>query len=478
MLMIRTSEWPAPDGTPRAERSSMHAKSADERRVRTRRTLLVSHRFQSAAAPGPPRKVEKAIVMSTSSVRGSSARSLIWGSAAALAGMAAVAQQNALNAERKFPPKGTFLNVHSIRLHMIDTGGPGPAVILLHGNGVTLADMEISGLISRAAHRHRVVAFDRPGFGYSYRPRTTIWTPAAQANLLSAAFEMMGIEEAVVVGHSWGCMVALALALNHPRLVTGLVLVAGYYFPTPRIDVPLFAPPAIPVIGDVVRYTIAPLVGQLIKNKVIRKLFSPQRVPSRFSADFPTELSLRPGQIRAASEETGLMVSSAAAAAGRYKELQMPITIMAGTADEVADPRRQSLRLHDTINHSRLLLLLSQKVAADGEENHLFGKIHGSAVGRLGMGLPRSNDVEARFSAYVEGLTSVIGHADRVKPFRDYCLGLIMPGERKSVEPMAAITAPERTAAQHQSLLHFIGEGRWSDEEVLAKVRELVLPEL
>src|SRR6476660_3497480 len=95
-----------------------------------------------------------------------------------------------------------------------------------------------------------------------------------------------------------------------------------------------------------------------------------------------------------------------------------------------------------------------------------------------GMGLPRSNDGEARFSAYVEGLTSVIGHADRAKPLRDYCLGLMMPCERKSVEPIAAITAPERTAAQHQSLLHFIGEGRWSDEKVLAKVRELVLPEL
>src|SRR3979411_1547270 len=94
------------------------------------------------------------------------------------------------------------------------------------------------------------------------------------------------------------------------------------------------------------------------------------------------------------------------------------------------------------------------------------------------MGLPRSNDSASRFSAYVEGLTSVIGHADRAKPLRDYCLGLMMPCERKSVEPMAAITAPERTAAQHQSLLHFVGEGKWSDERVLAKVRELLLPEV
>src|SRR5438132_13135891 len=68
-----------------------------------------------------------------------------------------------------------------------------------------------------------------------------------------------------------------------------------------------------------------------------------------------------------------------------------------------------------------------------------------------------------------------LGHADRISPLRDYCTGLILPGERKSVEPMAARTAPARTAAQHQSLLHFVGVATWSDEKVLAKVRELVL---
>ena len=90
----------------------------------------------------------------------------------------------------------------------------------------------------------------------------------------------------------------------------------------------------------------------------------------------------------------------------------------------------------------------------------------------------RSFGSEQRFSAYIDALVSVIGHADRAKPLRDYCSGLVMPCERKSVEPMAALTAPERTGAQHQSLLHFVGEGRWSDEKVLAKVREFVLPRI
>lgn len=87
-----------------------------------------------------------------------------------------------------------------------------------------------------------------------------------------------------------------------------------------------------------------------------------------------------------------------------------------------------------------------------------------------------AEDTESRFVAYVEGLTSVIGHADRVGPLRDYCTGLVMPCERKSVEPIAAVTAPARVGAQHQSLLHFVGEAAWSDEKVLAKVREMVLP--
>src|SRR5215469_9547846 len=85
---------------------------------------------------------------------------------------------------------------------------------------------------------------------------------------------------------------------------------------------------------------------------------------------------------------------------------------------------------------------------------------------------------QERFARYVSGLVEVIGHADRADPLRDYCLGLLMPGERKSVEPMAAVTAPARVSAQHQSLLHFVANAPWSDERVLAKVPELVLPSL
>jgi SRSO17 transposase len=94
------------------------------------------------------------------------------------------------------------------------------------------------------------------------------------------------------------------------------------------------------------------------------------------------------------------------------------------------------------------------------------------------MVLRQVDDGESRFEVFAKGLASVIGHEDRERPLRDYFIGLIMPCERKSVEPMAAVTAPTRVAAQHQSLLHFVGQSPWSDERMLSKVCEMVLPEM
>ena len=86
-----------------------------------------------------------------------------------------------------------------------------------------------------------------------------------------------------------------------------------------------------------------------------------------------------------------------------------------------------------------------------------------------GMDGGSSEGSEARFAAYVEALGAVLGHVDRQQPMHDYCLGLLMPIERKSVEPMAAVTAPAQVAAKHQSLLHFVGNAPWSDAAMLAK---------
>jgi len=92
------------------------------------------------------------------------------------------------------------------------------------------------------------------------------------------------------------------------------------------------------------------------------------------------------------------------------------------------------------------------------------------------LGLQKNGGTDVRFEAYAAKLAAGLGHADRVRPFQDYCVGLLSAEDRKSVEPLAALTAPERTAAQHQSLLHFVAEGPWSDATMLREVRAQVLP--
>src|SRR4051812_27026790 len=87
-----------------------------------------------------------------------------------------------------------------------------------------------------------------------------------------------------------------------------------------------------------------------------------------------------------------------------------------------------------------------------------------------------SEDRQERFTAYVDALGEVIGHADWAEPLRDYRRGLLLPGDRKSVEPIAAVTAPTPVAAKHQSLLHFVTNAPWSNERVLGRIRELTVP--
>jgi pimeloyl-ACP methyl ester carboxylesterase len=274
--------------------------------------------------------------------------------AAILGTTALVNARRARQAERNNPPAGHFLDIEGVGLHYLERG-EGPPLVLLHGNGVMVQDFEISGMIERLAQQYRVIAVDRPGFGHTNRPRSRSWTPAAQAEVVHKALVHLNIKQAIVVGHSWGTLVALSLALDHPADVRTLVLLSGYYFPTFRGDVLTSLPTAVPIIGDLLSYTVAPLLGRAMRSRVFRKLFAPAAVPPRFQADFPSELSLRPSQLKASAEDTVSMTPSAAALAKRYDELKMPIVIMAGTGDRLVNFARQSGRLDEVLADSTLL---------------------------------------------------------------------------------------------------------------------------
>jgi pimeloyl-ACP methyl ester carboxylesterase len=254
-------------------------------------------------------------------------------------------------AERRNPPLGRFLQVAGVRLHYLEKG-EGEPLVLLHGNGSMVQDWATSGVIDGLAPRHRVIAFDRPGYGHSARPRDRLWTPEAQADLLAQALTRLGVSQAVVVGHSWGAMVAAAFAQRHPERVGQLVLLSGYYFPSVRLDVALLSGPAVPVVGDLARHTVAPLLTRLIWPLLMRKIFGPRKVPEKFNG-FPREMVWRPKQIRASSEETALMIPAAFRLRKGYGGLAMPVTIVAGEDDRVVSIDRQSARLHAMVPRSR-----------------------------------------------------------------------------------------------------------------------------
>jgi pimeloyl-ACP methyl ester carboxylesterase len=261
----------------------------------------------------------------------------------------------ARKAEREHPPTGRFVTVDGVKLHYIEKGEGAP-VVLLHGNVVTAEDFETSRVLERLAKRHRVIAFDRPGFGYSDRPHGSAWSARAQADLIRDALVILGVHHPVVLGHSWGAAVALALALNHPSAARGLVLLSGYYYPTWRADVLLSSPPAIPILGDLMRYSISPVLGRLMQPLLLKGMFAPLPVPASFAKSSTPNMSTRPGQIRAESQDGVAMIPGAFAMRHRYQELTIPVVIMAGAKDRVVSAK-QPARLHAQIPHSVLRLV-------------------------------------------------------------------------------------------------------------------------
>jgi pimeloyl-ACP methyl ester carboxylesterase len=271
--------------------------------------------------------------------------------------MAVLVNRRAAQAEREYLPKGRFVTVDGVRLHYLERGS-GPPVVFLHGNGAMVEDMLISGVVYHAASAYRAIVFDRPGFGHSERPRDRSWTAAAQAAVFAKVFQQLGLGSPIVVGHSWGTLVALALAIHHPQSVGGLVLGSGYYFPTARSDVALFSPPSLPLVGDLISYTVAPLIGEAVGWPLIAKMFAPQPISPRFEREYPMPLALRPSQLQAFSQETSHMITAAEAMSRHYASITCPTVIMAGDADRIVDIERQAQRLHGAIPGSRLDVLI------------------------------------------------------------------------------------------------------------------------
>jgi pimeloyl-ACP methyl ester carboxylesterase len=306
---------------------------------------------------------------------------------AAMAAAYALVRAKSAQAERQLPPSGTFIDVDGVRLHYIDRG-KGPVVLLLHGNAGLAQDFEAAGLVDRLAAGYRVIAFDRPGFGYSTRPRGRLWTVDHQAQLLLRALRKLDVADCLVFAHSWGTLVGMAMAALDPGAVRGLVLASGYYYPSFRLDVHLQAGPAIPLLGDLMRFTISPLLSRLLAPLQTWRLFSPTPVPVAFRR-LPKWISLRPSQLRAAAAEAAMMVPAVALMKNGYAGLVLPVVLMAGDGDKMADAAYHSGRLHRELLQSDLRILAGGHMLHYYAQDEIAAAVDALAAHRPGLDFPR-----------------------------------------------------------------------------------------
>ena len=281
------------------------------------------------------------------------------GSAVALGGCAALVDARASGRERaaedRYPPVGRLLEVDGRQVHA-HVEGSGPDLVLIHGASGNLRDFTFA-LAGRLAGDYRVIAFDRPGLGWSDPLPEDGVSPIAQADVLRAAAAQLGVERPIVLGHSYGGAVALAWGLRAPEETAALVILAGASHPW---EGPLSFTQTLPATA-VGRAMVVPLVTALAGPDSVERslgnIFRPQPVPEGYAAHIGAGLTLRRDSLVHNAEQISALKPHLAVMAQRYPDLPMPIEILHGTEDRTVGLAIHGERLAGDAPHAALTRL-------------------------------------------------------------------------------------------------------------------------
>jgi pimeloyl-ACP methyl ester carboxylesterase len=252
--------------------------------------------------------------------------------------------------ERAHLPRGRFIDVGGLRQHVVELGpnsathGTPPPIVLLHGAGANLEDMRLALADRLGAGGRRLILVDRPGFGFSARKGREGRSPAYQAAMLGEVLDRLGVDRAIIVGHSWGGAMALTFALDFPQRVAGLVLIAAPTHPgvwTLSMINSLLATP----IGWLFARTLALPFGAILVGPGCRSAFLPQPLPPHYVKRSATMLVLRPPTLLANWADIGVIDAFLAQQAGRYGELSAPVVALNGDSDPLVRPEHHALKL-------------------------------------------------------------------------------------------------------------------------------------
>ncbi|MGR3481556.1 alpha/beta fold hydrolase [Salipiger marinus] len=275
----------------------------------------------------------------------------------ALAGCAATgiaSDRSARGAVEAYPPEGRFLEVDGHRVHYVEKGS-GPDLVLIHGASGNLRDWTYDA-VDRLAPRYRVIAFDRPGLGYTPALSASGDSIFDQADLLVAAARQLGADRPIVVGQSYGGAVALAWAAEHPRHSAGLVLL-GAASQTWEDSLPAFYRLTGGPLAPLANSAISALAPESRVQDAIREVFAPNPVPPGYAEHIGAELALRPATLRANARQRASLKAEIAALLPRYPALDLPVELIHGEADRIVGPQIHSVPTARAIPGARLTLL-------------------------------------------------------------------------------------------------------------------------
>lgn len=233
--------------------------------------------------------------------------------------------------------------------------GRGPDLVLVHGALTTSHDWSCSPAAGLAA-RHRVTIVDRPGHGLSRRPRMA-GTPRDQARQLLRGLDLAGVERPLVVAHSYGGLVALAMAEAEADRLAGLVLVAPIAFPEPRlIEHGILAPRSVPVVGPFLSWLAEATRFDAVALEFIQKvMFDPAPVPTAWKASFPYDEVLDAEALVFEGEDAASVLPLSPAGSIDLARVRLPVTVLTGTADKVVEDERQGKALARLLPQARLI---------------------------------------------------------------------------------------------------------------------------
>jgi pimeloyl-ACP methyl ester carboxylesterase len=250
-----------------------------------------------------------------------------------------------------YPPLGEFVEVGGTRLHYLDRGSGRP-VVLLHGNPGSLH--HFLPVVEGLEPSYRALAFDRPGHGYSRPAGRDGGSPVVQARVLHAALGRLGAVRPILVAESWSGSLALAFALEFPADVAGILTVAGTFHPDPGLIDPTYSLFLKPVLGPLVRWTVAPLLARGRVRARLARAFAPQPIDPAFERR-GVSLWTRPRTLRSIANDAVTRARVVGDLADRYCEVNVPVVMLVGTEDVYVDQARQGYALRSEVRGAELV---------------------------------------------------------------------------------------------------------------------------